>query len=72
MYTVNNMARKHEDIDNGDVEWTTHSNISLVKADTSLTGTKDKPQSKKFSKSLPISVQSSDSGHPRSFYFFPG
>lgn len=72
MYPVNNMARKYEDISNDEVEvFTFHHKISLVKADISLTGTKDKPQSKKFSKSLPICVQSSDSGHLHSFFIFP-
>ena len=53
MYPVNNMARKHEDISNEEVEvYTFHHKISLFKADISLTGTKDKPQSKKFSKNL--------------------
>ena len=51
---------------------TFHHNIFLlVMALIFLTGTKDRPQSKRFSKILPISVQSSDSGHPHSFYIFP-
>ena len=51
--------------------YTFHHKISLVMADIFLTGTKDRPQSKKFSKILPMCVQSSDSGHPHSFYIFP-
>ena len=66
------MARKHEDISNEEVEvYTFHHKVSLFKADISLTGAKDKPQSKKFSKSLPICVQSSDSGHPHLSFIFP-
>ena len=73
MYPVNNMHRNYVELDPHDqVEvFTFKHRISLPKAKISLTGVEDQPQSRKFSKKLPICVESFDCNQPHSFYIFP-
>jgi len=75
-YPVDNMERDHVELDRNTqvLVFNFHHKINLVKAKISLFGVEDKPRSRKFSKKLPICVESSDCGvlgESHTFCIFP-
>jgi len=69
MYTVNNMARKYVMEDQDEVRvFNFQHKIDLTTANIYLVGLAEKPVSKKYSRKLPICVESKNNGQVQSFY----